>query len=162
MVDKLPLAGVEDRPNDFRAPAVHTIDTISSVMIQYTDEHVDFLLQDYLVAVIKLWLEKEFGRECRNCGNKDRSRHVDHVVPTPHDYRSENLQLLCDVCHKEVRHSSPTLSLTAMPFVHVPTTLPKQKTSREKNIMRNADVNAFVHGLQQEGHVAPPAVPPAV
>jgi hypothetical protein len=40
-----------------------------------------------------------------------------------------------------------------MPFVHVPTTLLKQKTSREKNIMRNAAVNAFVHGL---GH-APPA-----
>jgi len=157
MVEKLALAGVEARPNgEFCMSAVYTIETIGSVMIHYTDEPVDFRLEDYLVTVIKLWLEKEFGRECRKCGDTDRPRHVDHVVPIPHDYRTANLQLLYDLCHKEVRHSSPTRSLSVMPFVHVPNTLPKQKTSGERaavlsaaqDIMRDADaVAALVHGL---------------
>jgi len=72
-------------------------------MIHYVNEPVDFRLPTFLVVVIKLWLEQMFGRECAKCGDNARLRHVDHVIPTPHDYRPENLQLLCDICHKEVR-----------------------------------------------------------
>jgi 5-methylcytosine-specific restriction endonuclease McrA len=102
--ERLAEAGFNVRAKgEYREKQDYDMDTIVAVMVLYKDEPVEFRLPIEKLDIIRLRLERDFGRKCNNCDLFGLGHHVDHIVPTPHDYRPGNLQLLCPRCHKEVR-----------------------------------------------------------
>jgi 5-methylcytosine-specific restriction endonuclease McrA len=103
VTEKLGAAGFEARDKGhFRAKPTFDMDTIVAVMRHYPEQGDDFRLDSEKVAIIRLRLERDFGRKCNGCDLFGLGLHVDHIVPTPNDYSPANLQLLCPRCHHEV------------------------------------------------------------
>jgi len=104
VTEKLAEAGFEARDKgEFHIKKTFDMDTIVSEMRHYHNEGIEFRLDSEKVAIIRLRLERDFGRKCNNYDLFGLELHVDHIVPTPNDYSPGNLQLLCPRCHREVR-----------------------------------------------------------